>query len=394
MSQRIRTTLCCAFVTGVTFAAGCGGGEPEVGAPPKPVVKHASAQALVETINRHAARAAAESQGDHGALQAENPGQREWLGFMQAILPIYELSIEMERQFGEGFDPQQSAFEMGLGGTADGWSTIRATGRKPSTRTSTAGSPACTLVKLDGDWWISGYTFEYDKDLQDITAEERAQSLAGINMMKGVTSGVLSRLRAGEFDSAQDVREAVFLAMAQKRRPRTSAAAARPSGRSDHGSAHDRGAARHARWRHRDGPVATDARGGDARPVADVQPLVVLHRDRVDGRRPGSHLYARADVTRMREQFETFATRLEAGQATSCRARHEVHGELALVLMLEGIGRMGKPDIDPVFLIRDQTRGSCCPCSALRARGSTDSPTSRTRRCSRSPTTTAGAAPS
>ena len=70
------------------------------------------------------------------------------------------------------------------------------------------------LIKIDDRWWISGYTLEYetDTDSRD-TVESVTDAMLSWDVDAEFLRPLISRIRAGEFESVEEARKAVQEAM-------------------------------------------------------------------------------------------------------------------------------------------------------------------------------------
>lgn len=131
---------------------------------------------------------------------AENPLQQKWLRWLANSAAFYPLDKAMYEAFGEGWVPvKQRPTPAQL--------TNLTEERAEAAFTNSSGQPSSLqMVRLGPTWMISGFTLEYGVKTPDPDA--LVEKLIKSNADASWVPDFVRRLRAGEFKSAQEAREA------------------------------------------------------------------------------------------------------------------------------------------------------------------------------------------
>jgi hypothetical protein len=221
MSPGRHRALCVILTaTFLLIATGCGA-EAETAsadaAPPQVDPRFATAQSLADHYNTIATVLPPRLPELVPLFHVENEFQRKKLQLMREIAasPYYELEVEMYRRFGEGFvKSKRTKVRPASPAKLTKIEDLRAEGWFKDTRGK---QRPLHLIAVDGRWWISGYTLEYETDTED---RELVEGLVDF-LLEGPSDSshvlpVLAELKAGKFKSAQLVRDAVFDAMRER----------------------------------------------------------------------------------------------------------------------------------------------------------------------------------
>ena len=190
-------------------AAGCGGeAEPAVPAAPAVDPRFASADALLAYYNVLTVdRPILDPDSLVELFYAENQTQERLVRIVRSSIPLMHFGQALWERFGETLDGKKTA--------------TLAPNPRPAYFTENGGERALALefnadgsekqlylVRVGERWWVSGYTIEYDPEVQRVAGDiDRFQQT--IEHMSAVAAPMTKRVRAGEFDAIQQVR-AVF----------------------------------------------------------------------------------------------------------------------------------------------------------------------------------------
>lgn len=205
----------------VATLSGCGGdaSDQQTAVPPAADPRFATADALITYYNQLTyetelidARATLE------LYYAENDLQRQMVRVITESVPSIDLEQAMWEQFGQGFNP--AAPRSPLTSNREATVITERNGPRVLAREVDAQGSVNTihLVQVGTRWWLSGYTLEYDDEFTDAIADFDAyeQFLRDLGL---VASSVASRIRRGEFSSAEKAREAVGTEIMARQRP-------------------------------------------------------------------------------------------------------------------------------------------------------------------------------
>jgi hypothetical protein len=140
---------------------------------------------------------------------AETPLQEEWRHLLHLSLPVFELATAVRQRFGEEILPTTDAFSTKPNARAT--ISLVEDSRAEASYMESDGAPATLyLFKVDGEWWISGYTLEYSPRTG---REESSTSLRELRPIVSVYAKVAPdlrrRLEAGQFSSISEFRAAL-----------------------------------------------------------------------------------------------------------------------------------------------------------------------------------------
>jgi len=171
-----------------------------------------SAAALIEYFNTLTTTEPIDPTASNSLYYAENEFQRRLVSLGQTAAPIFDLGAAMQERFKAPVDPSSPK-------------AFIAKANKPAHITQDQGERALAeykdwdgtiermqLVKYNQRWWISGYTLEYHPLLKDIKRDQLVLSEAGLKAMAAVAPAMATRVRAGEFRTADEARKAVQVA--------------------------------------------------------------------------------------------------------------------------------------------------------------------------------------
>ena len=207
MSTRTDRLLAAFAITIIVLLSACSSEDPEsVAIQPPPVdPRFASADALLEYYNRVLTQQPKLDSREYLSLMfAETPLQERLLALYRDSLPLLELDDACWEHYGAGLSrgADESPFEPARHRAT---MTESDNDRATATRRRNDGSRAeIHLVRLGKRWWISGYTFEYDRrfkpdkeSLDDL--ERRTRYLAAVAPI------VTAEVRSGKFEGAGEV---------------------------------------------------------------------------------------------------------------------------------------------------------------------------------------------
>ncbi len=203
-TDRLLTTFAIAIIV---LLSACSGEEPDlVVIQPAPVdPRFASADALLDYYNQVVMQQPKVDPREVFSLMfAETPLQERLVAVARESLPLMELEDACWEQYGVGLSPgaDESPFAPARHRAT---MTESDNDRAKATRRRNDGSRAeIYLVRLGKRWWISGYTYEYDRrfkpdkeSLDDL--ERRTRYLAAVAPI------VTAEVRSGKFKGAGEV---------------------------------------------------------------------------------------------------------------------------------------------------------------------------------------------
>ncbi len=204
-STRTDQFLMAFAITIIVLLSACSSEEPVVNQPPPVDPRFASADALLEYYNQVLTQQPKLDSREFLSLMfAETLLQERLLALYRDSLPLLELDDACWEQYGAGLSPgaDESPFEPARHRAT---MTESDTDRAKATRRRNDGSRAeIYLVRLSKRWWISGYTYEYDRrfkpdkeSLDDL--ERRTRYLAAVAPI------VTAEVRSGKFEGAGEV---------------------------------------------------------------------------------------------------------------------------------------------------------------------------------------------
>ena len=205
-----RTCAAIAFTCALLTLTGCGSGESEaVAQEPQVDPRFATADALLAHYNSIATRDPVNPDAMMELMYAETPAQQQFINLARLTIPQAKLDHAMFEQFGECLDPKEKRHHLSPDEPAH--MSKREESRCQAEFTDHSGDKITLyLVRVGDRWWVSGYTFEYDPDLRSVMKEstdlskyERELQAAGT-----IAQSLASRIRTGEFKSADDARKA------------------------------------------------------------------------------------------------------------------------------------------------------------------------------------------
>ncbi len=180
---------------------------------------HASPEALVEYFNSLVTTDPINYRGYVAAIYAENDLQRRLVSLYSALPPVLDLSTAVRDRFNDTIVPDSDNFSSEPIATP-AHITERTEGRVQATYTEFDGKKATLyLVRIGEQWWISGYTMEYDP-LRPKSDESLAFWETVVDFYAAVAPNLTRRVRAGEFDSVTDFRNALGAAVRDLRQQR------------------------------------------------------------------------------------------------------------------------------------------------------------------------------
>lgn len=179
--------------------------ESAVNQPPPVDPRFASADALLEYYNRVLTQQPKLDSREYLSLMfAETPLQERLLALYRDSLPLLELDDACWEQYGVGLSPgaDEAPFAPARHrATMTESDNERAKARR---RRNDGSGADIYLVRLGNRWWISGYTYEYDRrfkpdkeSLDDL--ERRTRYLAAVAPI------VTAEVRSGKFKGAGEV---------------------------------------------------------------------------------------------------------------------------------------------------------------------------------------------
>lgn len=180
---------------------------------------HASPEALVEYFNSLFTTDPINFRSYVAAFYAENDLQRRLVRLHSALPPVLDLSTAVRERFNDTIIPDADNFSSEPISTP-AHITERTEGRAQATYTEFDGKEATLyLVQIGEQWWISGFTLEYDPLLPS-SDESLAFWEDVVNSYAAVGPNLTGRVRAGEFGSITDFRDALGAAVQDVRRQR------------------------------------------------------------------------------------------------------------------------------------------------------------------------------
>lgn len=195
----------------------CGGSETEDKIAQTPTVdpRFASADSLIEYFNSLPSLGNDAGPAFVELLYAETPFQDQFLRTLRLSNDLHWAEVAMHERFattlkedGEGNLFQHSIQARGEDVSVEG---LRATA--VMTDGENRARDPLHLVKIGNRWWISCYTFEYT--MNDREKAEHAELVPMHEAMSAAGRDIEPRIRAGEFDTADDARAAYNLVLIQ-----------------------------------------------------------------------------------------------------------------------------------------------------------------------------------
>lgn len=188
----------------------CGSSGPEEAASQTPTVdpRFATAESLLEHYNHLSMQTPkADVTGIFSLLYAENPRQEQMVRVYKSSLPLMKLDDICWEKFGEGFRPdsEEAPFTPALNAAIMTESNLDRA--KAKLKENDGGKIDLYLVNYNGRWWLSGYTLEYDKQLNGDGADLNQMENA-IGNLAAAAPLVLSKIKSGEIKSVEQARVA------------------------------------------------------------------------------------------------------------------------------------------------------------------------------------------
>ena len=179
------------------LVAGCGAETKDDKQPQQQVdPRFATAEALIEQFNEINKRQPPDLEAELALYYAENDFQRDILDAIRLTHYQVQLNTAAQNQFGEPFNPDVNLF----GETA---SIKERNGRRAVAEAIGNNQKRdLHLVRMDGRWWISGYTYEYTDEFEDRKMLDLMKRLAKV--YEAIVPTFVTRVNNGEFDTLQD----------------------------------------------------------------------------------------------------------------------------------------------------------------------------------------------
>ncbi|MDY7110065.1 MAG: hypothetical protein SYC29_15650 [Planctomycetota bacterium] len=201
------SALALAAVIATLLIGGCGGTEPAASEETAVDPRFASADSLIEYYNSICHEV--ETVDPDAVLElyyAESALQERLLRIERGNIAYARVQHASWQQFGRALTRSEDWVPLGpqpqpveIESRTDGRATALYFDDDTERRT-------LHLVDVDGRWWISGYTLEYDPSYQEILAElDRIEAVTPV--IERVSLGLIPRIRAGEFASADQAKE-------------------------------------------------------------------------------------------------------------------------------------------------------------------------------------------
>lgn len=214
-------TVAAALLAGSLFLLmpGCGASKPEQAAAPEPLPvdpRYASADALVAYINSFNVNPPRDGQTLVDLFYAETEEQKRMVGLIGRMAPLIELGAAMQDRFGDIGDQSMRALLIEPG--MEVHITQRLDRRAIAEGREADGSRnQFHLVQYDRRWWISGYTFEYDRETKALMSDPRKLEAAEyfFGSLGEIVQPVIMRVRAGHFSSPEAVVGDIFKSATQ-----------------------------------------------------------------------------------------------------------------------------------------------------------------------------------
>jgi hypothetical protein len=199
-----------AFTCALLTLSGCGGAESEaVAQEPQVDPRFATADALLAHYNSIATRDPVNPDAMMELMYAETPAQQQFINLASLMMPLAKLDHAMFEQFGECLEPKDKRHQLSPDEPAR--MSKREDSRCQAEFTDHAGDKITLyLVRVGDRWWVSGYTFEYDPDIQRTMKESTDLSKyeQELQTIGTVAQSLIARIRASEFKTADEARKA------------------------------------------------------------------------------------------------------------------------------------------------------------------------------------------
>ena len=206
-SHAWQCALICSVLVALHVLPGCDSNDKPDG---EPVSQDAvgtgfsSPEALVRHISSLTESEEPDFEGYYALFYPENRDQENWLRFAHEwMLPRAACDQAARERFGEGIyhDPRE----------AGEWTMKNVQLKEVTDRRATVSFENINgevkqlqLVQIGSDWWISGYTWEHYPSWDAQKLAEAAEASVGLGDR---LRALAARVRAGEFQSAEEVEE-------------------------------------------------------------------------------------------------------------------------------------------------------------------------------------------
>jgi hypothetical protein len=220
MHSTLRVFIIAGLLTAITAFTGCSGSAQDpadtvaTSAPPTNV-RFASAQDLIDEFNALTTTEPVNIRALAALYYAENGRQQSLIALLDSVALIVPLDEAMQARFRQPIDP---ATPKAFVGRANGPAKLTAGQGERATATYRdwdGSTETLQLVKYNGRWWISGYTVEHHPKLKNTTEDDILVMSILYRSIAAIAPPLTARVNAGEFKTADAVRQAMQMAAAQ-----------------------------------------------------------------------------------------------------------------------------------------------------------------------------------
>jgi hypothetical protein len=196
--------------------AGCGGdGEAEPTAEAGVENRFATSEALIEEIRAALMAFPSDNVAFFDMCYGETEWQEQYIASQRLFYGQSQILEEaMVETFGERYSPVDDPFppwpvdEMQIL-EDDGQRAVVLCSSRPRSESRRGATDArLHAVRIGDRWWVSGYTWEYIEELRSLSPDVLADLADGSRRLRDLHTAFAARIRAGEFATAEEAREA------------------------------------------------------------------------------------------------------------------------------------------------------------------------------------------
>ncbi len=199
----MRVFAICVAAVVTSSLPGCGGnGDNATREQPQVDPRFASAEALLEYYNQVALRQPkTEPRQVFSLLFAETPLQERLVKLYKASLPLMELDDLCWERYGKGLGPDEKESPFAPARERAIMVEVGDERAKARHRKNDGREIVLYLVNYNRRWWISGYTLEYDPDINPAD-RDLGKAARAIGYLAAVAPKVTAELKSGKWADA------------------------------------------------------------------------------------------------------------------------------------------------------------------------------------------------
>ena len=207
LSTRSCAMLCCTLTISVFAGCSTDSTNEQQSKVDQVDPRFATSEALVAHISSLTEQDEPDFRGYYDLFYPETAAQESWDRFAdEYILPTTEFHFEVMHRFGSGADDEKSTGSPGFWRTKNLRLVENGEYRaKAVFESRIRDDEDIYLIRIDGRWWVSGYTWEYHPMFDAEAVNERARMIIGL---RRYIDEVIEALRADEFSTAKEARQA------------------------------------------------------------------------------------------------------------------------------------------------------------------------------------------